>query len=79
MCTQTYAIQGSTAVRASLWMQEDSHCCGALQTGEKAHQGKQMSPGDDGVTHAAVQVTGARAASGQGAIYWCEYPGPGPV
>ncbi|KAK7807294.1 LOW QUALITY PROTEIN: hypothetical protein U0070_016666, partial [Myodes glareolus] len=39
---------------------------------------KQMPPGDDGVTHAAVQVTGARSASEQGAICWCDYPGPGP-
>lgn len=37
------------------------------------------APGDDGVTHAAGQVTGARSASEQGAICWCDYPGPGPV
>jgi hypothetical protein len=43
--------------------------------GKWAHQGEGTSPGDDRAPHAAVQVTGACFASGQGAICWCGYPG----
>lgn len=39
---------------------EDGHSCGALQTGQRPHQGERAASGDDRAAHAAIQGAGTK-------------------
>lgn len=49
---------------------EDGHSRGALQTGQRPHQGERAAPGDDRAAHAAVQgLEGGRAFGLSGGLW----------